>query len=631
MKMYPLCFAALMLLLAVTGSSAMTFYVDVNSPNPLPPYAGWSTASADIQSAIDAASDGDLILVTNGVYQTGGRAVYGTLTNRVAINKAVTVESINGAGATIIQGFQVPSNSTAYSNNVRCVYMTNNTVLNGFTISGGATLAILANGTSETELSGGGVYCESTNAILTNCVLSGNSCVCQGLTRAGGGAVYQGTLNNCTISNNMVSTNSLSYGVMGGGAFKSVLNNCLIISNSASFGGGAASSTLNNCSIIGNTAANYGSTLWGGGTYQCIANHCLIAENYCAFAGGGDCLGSLTYCVLSNNSCGSLISPGEGGGSYQGSLNNCLIVSNSAFGIGGNGGGVYLNTKTQALINCMIIGNTATNDGGGVFQGVITNCVIAGNSAKFGGGTYQSIPDNCTIVSNSASSAGGGLYAAAYPNMMHNCIIYYNSAPSGANYTPMGMNFCCTTPTLNGDLTSFTNSPLFKDSEAGDFHLQSNSPCINAGNNSYVSTISDLDGNPRIVGGTVDIGAYEYQTPSSVLSYAWAQQYGLPTDGSADYADSDGDGMNNYAEWKAGTNPTNAASVLKLASPLNSVSGITVTWQSVSGITYYMQSSTNFPTFTAIANNLVGQAGTTSYTDTTATNGGPYFYRVGVQ
>lgn len=222
-------------------------------------------------------------------------------------------------------------------------------------------------------------------------------------------------------------------------------------------------------------------------------------------------------------------------------------------------------------------------------------------------------------------TSGYGVYACT----LKNCIVYYNAI----NFSGGSMTNCCTTPLPSGT-GHFTNAPIFVNLAAGDYHLQSNSPCINAGNNLYVSNNIDLDGNQRIIAGTVDIGTYEFQTPSSILSYVWAQQYGLPTDGSADYADPDGDGMNNWQEWKAGTNPTNAASVLQLASPSNSVSGITVTWQSVRNVTYFLQSSTNLaaqPAFISIQSNIVGQAGSTSYTDTTATNGGPYFYRVGVQ
>ena len=55
-------------------------------------------------------------------------------------------------------------------------------------------------------------------------------------------------------------------------------------------------------------------------------------------------------------------------------------------------------------------------------------------------------------------------------------------------------------------------------SAASDFHLDTNSPCINAGNNGYVLTSTDLDGNSRIVGPLVDIGAYEYRLPTIVLT-----------------------------------------------------------------------------------------------------------------
>jgi hypothetical protein len=564
-------------------------YVDAAGTNPVSPFNGWSIAATNIQDAIDASSDGDLVLVTNGVYATGGRVVYGSLTNRVVIDKAVTVQSINGPGATIIRGYQIPSSSAAYSSDVRCVYMKNNVVLDGFTITGGAALSVFGGGTinfARTQLAGGGVFCETTNSMLTNCILTGNTCVSTD-SQAGGGAIYQGTLDNCILSNNLVP----GYGVPGGAAYQSLLINCLITSNSASFGGGAAFSILNHCSVIANIAPFYGSTSWGGGTYMCTANYCVISGNLSTSSGGGDCQGILNGCILSNNMCILPVTGGKGsgGGSYQqppnGSyvpmLNNCLIISNYCYG---DGGGVYVvpNGAWPVLANCTIVGNTATNEGGGVWSGVLKNSIIYGNY--------------CT-------SAAYGFSSNIYNAKLTNC---------------------------------WTSDPVYVNESGENFYLSSNSPCINSGNNAFVTSSTDLDGNPRISGGTVDIGAYEYQNPASVLSYAWAQQYGLPTDGSADYADSDGTGMSNWQKWIAGLDPTNPASVLAMQSPsaTNNAGGITVTWQSVNTRTYYLQRATDLtaqPPFSAIQSNLVGQAGTTSYTDTTATNAGPYFYRVGVQ
>ena len=296
---------------------------------------------------------------------------------------------------------------------------------------------------------------------------------------------------------------------------------------------------------------------------------------------------------------------------------NCVLSNN----IANYGGGVCAGVAN----NCLLSSNRASVYGGGAYSSALNNCLLRNNLTRnAGGGAYNSVLLGCTVVSNSVAD-GGGIWGGVATN----CIIYYNAGDNIENTKLLA--YTCSFP-----LGSVTNPPLFVNLAGGDYHLQSNSPCINSGCNAAVTVTNDFDGNPRIVGGTVDIGAYEFQSPSSVISYAYLQQYGLPTDGSVDFTDLDGTSFNIYQDWIAGLNPTNPASVLMMLPPVanNNPSGVTVVWQSVNTRTYFLQRATNLaapPAFSVLRSNIVGQAATTSYTDTTATNGGPYFYRAGVQ
>jgi len=130
----------------------------------------------------------------------------------------------------------------------------------------------------------------------------------------------------------------------------------------------------------------------------------------------------------------------------------------------------------------------------------------------------------------------------------------------------------------------------------------------------------------------VDIGAYEFQTPPGALGPTWREQFGLTTDGSADAFDRADDGLNDGQGRVCGSNPINALSALRLLPPTPLGGDLVVRWQSVPNRLYFLVRNTNLaasPMFLPLATNLPGQAGTTTYTDTNAARGGPYYYRVG--
>jgi len=176
-----------------------TYYVNVANANPVFPYTSWATAATIIPDAVNAGrTTGRLVLVTNGVYQTGTVEANGA--NRVALTNVV-LRTVNGPEVTIIDE----------AGAARCAYLGTNAILSGFTLRNGWAGEDCWGGW------GGGVRCEASS-VLTNSVLTGNSA-----SVGGGGASGRGKPYNCALTGNSAES--------GGGASEGTLHNCIVYLN----------------------------------------------------------------------------------------------------------------------------------------------------------------------------------------------------------------------------------------------------------------------------------------------------------------------------------------------------------------------------------------------------------------
>ena len=180
---------------------------------------------------------------------------------------------------------------------------------------------------------------------------------------------------------------------------------------------------------------------------------------------------------------------------------------------------------------------------------LLVNAIFSGNAAHNGGGAIYNEESHPTLTNvafdaNSAAS-GGGIYNYESKPRIQNSILWDNRASAG----PQILNTSISTPTLtycdvegsggsgagwdaalgvdgggNLDADPLFVAPVLPVGAAGaggggaprtaiwDLRLRAGSPAIDAGDNDLLppGVITDLAGRPRIVNGTVDLGAYEF-------------------------------------------------------------------------------------------------------------------------
>jgi predicted outer membrane repeat protein len=357
--------------------------------------------------------------------------------------------------------------------------------LGGMTISGG------------NQVYGGGVL-NFGSLTINSCVISGNTS-----GGSGGGGIYN--VASLTLKNSTVSGNTTSQLGTGGG-----------LENISS-----GTATVTACTFSGNTATGTGSSASSGagagnsGTMQLTG--CTFSSNTAASNGGGVFnAGSLSVatCTFVNNSCGA-----DGGGIDQ---DGTATITGSTFSgnFANSEGGALASKGTLTMSNCTVYGNSATSDGGGInstasLQAVnctiTANRVTVGTGGTFGGGIYaQSVAPKIfnTIVA--------GNFQGAAPGTTANDIAGNADATSAFNLIGTGGSGGLTDG-VNGNQVGVSNPGLGMLANNGGatqtVALLPGSTAVNRGSNTYVQAGTlDQRGLTRIVGGTVDIGAFEVQT-----------------------------------------------------------------------------------------------------------------------
>ena len=322
---------------AILASSAMATTWTVDDDGADLPGADFN----QIQPAIDAASDGDTVLVYPGTYTSTQPGQVANLTD-----KSITLVSANGAAVTVIDGQGLRRGIASMSSETATI--------DGFAIINGFSSEYDHNGNGQIDVqegTGGGITCYQGALLIQNCSITSND--------ASGGWGHGGGI-SCT----------------GNGSL--LIQACAILNNTTTGSGGAIYSLYSDCALsdssMENNDANYGGGIYSSGNILSLSN-CNVTTNSASFFGGG--------LVSQNNSP---------------VLDQCNISGNTT----DYGGGLYCNDSNPTLSGCTISNNTVGSRGGGIYcrQGNLdmTECEVDSNTAlsREGGGLY--CYDNCNAT-----------------------------------------------------------------------------------------------------------------------------------------------------------------------------------------------------------------------------------------